>query len=443
MVITSKKGQLQKDLERTVKRLKAIEDISYLCADLFTSDISNFSHNVLKSFCELTGADYGLVVLLQKPENQIFVKATYGFSEEFCEIYNRFNYKFNTNDVSENWPSIKSMMKKQIVMVRDTNQINVGFSRFFSDSISPNKVRAVASVPLIVNGKPVGAITKYYLNPHDFNDEEISFMKTTANIITSTVERNMLLEAATSSEKELSNTLEELKQVNKELDSFVYIASHDLREPLRTIESFVSILAEKLESRLEKDEEDYFLRIVKATQKMRQLIQDLTNLSRASREVERVDTKIVNLNKVLTETKFELTAFIESRKAKIICDSELPNVVGNKEKLSSVFKNLISNGIKFNESKEPTVKISVSEDSSDQKVRVIFEDNGIGIEKEYFSKIFNLFQRLHTQEEYEGTGAGLAIVKKILEKYNCDISVESKLGEGSKFTITLPKINES
>ncbi len=437
-LITSSAGS---SLEKTLKRLKAIEDISDVCSNLFTSDIAGPSHKVLKPFCELTGADYGVVLLL-KPNGQIWLEAAYGFPKEFADKFNnKYIFSMESTDVNENWPSVRSMIRKQIVVIKDTNQMNVGFSRLFNESIIPDKIKTVASVPLVINDKAVGAITKYFISPHVFDDEELSFMKTTANIITGTIERNQLLEVAKKSESELAQANEILRQVNQELDSFVYIASHDLREPLRTIESFVSIIQDKLSKELYPHQQDYITRIIKATQRMRRLIEDLTNLARATRDTSGREKEEIDLNVVLAEIQFELTAFIEKKNAKIILLDKLPLVSGNREKISSILKNLIANGIKFNISKAPVIEIGLAEDENfdRDKVCMFVRDNGIGIEKEYHTKVFGLFQRLHTQDEYEGTGAGLAIVKKILEKYGCDIWLKSEKNKGSTFFFTLPK----
>lgn len=432
-------------VEKTLKKLKAIEDIYYVCSNLFTADIATASHKVLKPFCELTGADYGVVLLLKKPLGQIYLEATYGFPDGFRESFNNeLMPTLNSESTHENWPSIRSMMKKRIIVIKDTNQMNVGFSKFFSDYVSPNKISSVASVPLIVNDKSVGAITNYFINPHNFDEQELSFMKTTANVIISTIERNYLYEMAKKSETELAQANEVLKQMNQELDSFVYIASHDLREPLRTIESFVSILQDKLGDSLFPHQQDYLFRIVKATQRMRRLIEDLTHLARASRDTKGKENEVIDLDTLLTEVQFELTATVENKNADILVEDKLTKVSGNKEKISSIFKNIISNGIKFNNSEKPTITVRVqnSTTSDGSKVCICIEDNGIGIEKEFHDKVFGLFQKLHSQEEYEGTGAGLAIVKKILEKYNCDIWLESVLGKGSKFYFTLPKAGD-
>ena len=427
-------------LKLSYKRLKAIEEISYACSNLLTADLAFASHKVLTPFCELTGANYGLVFLLKNPEKQLYLEAVYGLDKNFAETYNnKLKFTIDSSDVNENWPSLRSISKKQIVIIKDTNETNVEHSKFFLDTISPSKIRSIISIPIIINNEAVGAITKFFVNEHTFDEEEISFIKATANIITSTIERNLLVESARKSEKELAHANEILRNINQELDSFVYIASHDLREPLRTIESFVSVIQDKLNTRLQKDEEDYLIRIVNATKRMRRLIEDLTQLSRATRGAKEKEYIPIDLNLLLAEVQFELTAFIKNKNAEIIIPDRLPEVCGNSEKMTSVFKNLISNGIKFNKSKKPKIIITMAEDFNFDPLKacICIEDNGIGIEKEYQKKIFGLFQRLHSQEEYEGTGAGLAIVKKILEKYGCEIWLESQKEKGSKFFFTL------
>lgn len=429
-------------LEGTFKRLKAIEDISYLCSSLFTSDFPTVSNKVLKPFCELTGADYGLVFLLKNPEDRLYVEAVYGLPEEYIELRNNKEIlTLESKNVQDTWPSIRAMIKKQIVIIKNMDQMNMSFSKSFKELIKPNKITSVAAVPVVVNDRSIGVITKYYIKSHVFDEEEISFMRTTANIITSTIERNYLLETAKRTERELIQANEILKHVNQELDEFVYIASHDLREPLRTIESFASIIQGQFQNSLNATQSDCLLRIVGATRRMRKLIEGLTNLSRASRDMKEKENEVIDLNILIAEVQFELTAVIQNASAEITLVDKLPKVIGNKEKITSVFKNLIANGIKFNKSTKPQIKIGLKDGltSGEDKVCVFVQDNGIGIEKEYFKKIFELFQRLHNQEEYEGTGAGLAIVKKILEKYGCEIWLDSLPGKGSKFFFTLIK----
>ena len=423
-----------------LRSLKAIEEISSTFSSLYTSDLAFNLNKILKPFCELTGADYGIVFLV-KPDKQLWVEALYGLPAEYKEVRNKKQIlHLHSHSVRDNWPSVRAIVRKQIVLIKNIQAMNMGFSEYFLETIKPNKIISVAAVPIIINGKAAGTITKYYAKSHAFDEEEISFMRTTANIITSNIEKNYLLESAKKSEEELAQANEILKEMNQELDSFVYIASHDLREPLRTIESFISVIQDDLgEADLNLCQEDCLSRIVNAVKRMRSLIEDLTSLARATRDIKQNEHEVIDLNMVLIEVEFELTAFIQKKNAKVIIDDRLPDIIGNKEKVKSVFKNLISNGIKFNNSETPLIKVNVQQNRFIPPGKICFcvEDNGIGISAKYHDKVFGLFQRLHSQDEYEGTGAGLAIVKKILEKYGCEVWIESQLGEGSKFFFTL------
>ena len=427
--------------ESRLRSLKAIEEISSTFSSLYTSDLAFNLNKILKPFCGLTGADYGIVFLVKNPNEQLWVEALYGLPAEYKEVRNKKQIlHLHSHNVKDNWPSVRAILRKQIVLIKNIQTMNMGFSEYFLETIKPNRIVSVAAVPIIINGKAAGTITKYYAKPHAFDEEEISFMRTTANIITSNIEKNYLLESARKSEEELAQANEVLKQMNQELDSFVYISSHDLREPLRTIESFVSVVQDDfVESNLNSRQKDCLTRIVNATKRMRNLIEDLTSLARATRDIKHNEHEAVDLNMILAEAEFELTAFIQKKNAKIIVENEFPYALGNREKIKSVFKNLISNGIKFNNSENPLIKISVQQNRFIPPGKVCFcvEDNGIGISAKYHDKVFELFQRLHSQDEYEGTGAGLAIVKKILEKYGCEVWIESEPGEGSRFFFTL------
>ena len=174
--------------------------------------------------------------------------------------------------------------------------------------------------------------------------------------------------------------------------------------------------------------------IVESCTQMKRLIEDLLQLSRMSKLAEKREP--VDLGKLIQEIVEELQYTIRERKAEILPDPGLPNVLGVEQHLKIVFRNLISNAIKFCDKPVPTVRIRsmIARNTAELSV----EDNGIGIDEEYFEKIFMIFQRLHKREEYEGTGAGLTIVKKIIEAHNGKIWVTSRIGQGTTFHFTLP-----
>ncbi|MES2284673.1 MAG: ATP-binding protein [Bacteroidota bacterium] len=234
--------------------------------------------------------------------------------------------------------------------------------------------------------------------------------------------------------KELEKNIGLLKIANKELEEFAYVASHDLQEPLRTISNFVGLLDKTHSGKTDDDTRLYFNFILAATSKMQNLIKDLLDYSRVGKSI---TFSIVDCNIIFKEVIAGIDASIKESNAQITC-ANLPEVKGNYTQLKQLFQNLISNGIKFRKKNSiPKVEITVDEKATEYLFAV--KDNGIGIEERYLNKLFVLFQRLHAETEYPGTGIGLAISKKIVTLHGGRIWVESKLGEGSIFYFTLPK----
>jgi PAS domain S-box-containing protein len=233
---------------------------------------------------------------------------------------------------------------------------------------------------------------------------------------------------------------EKLIEVNKELEAFTFSVSHDLKAPLRAMQGFAIALLEDYSNKLDETADEYLRRIVFASQKMDSLINDLLHYSRLSRmEIKLIP---VDIKAVLQGVIANLYSEIESKNAKIEVASEIPIVCADQILLSQVLQNLISNAIKFSKKDtKPIIKIWAQE--KNDYVRINVEDNGIGIKKEYHKKIFNIFERLHGVEIYPGSGIGLAIVKRAIERMNGIIGVESEEGCGSIFWFELPKSKEA
>ena len=235
--------------------------------------------------------------------------------------------------------------------------------------------------------------------------------------------------------EEIKRKVEELAISNKELEQFAYIASHDLQEPLRMITSFLSQLEKKYKEKLDEKAQQYIYFAVDGANRMRKIISDLLEYSRVGRQNFKIAP--VSLEELLEEIKILNQITIEEKKAEIQTKN-LTTIVCSKTSILQVFQNLIGNAIKYH--RENTIpKIEISAKETDFFWEIIVSDNGIGINPEYFEKIFVLFQRLHTKEEYSGTGIGLAICKKIIETHQGNIWVESEIGVGSKSHFTISK----
>ncbi|TBR19721.1 MAG: HAMP domain-containing sensor histidine kinase [Chitinophagaceae bacterium] len=232
--------------------------------------------------------------------------------------------------------------------------------------------------------------------------------------------------------KKIFQNNKELAVVNSELQQFVYVASHDFQEPLRTIINFVELLNKSLDQNHNEDVAVYLKYIEDATTKMQRLIHELLDFSRIGKEtpLEKVDC-----NKVLEDVKNLLGLKIKESKA-IIHHTQLPIIKASEVEMRQLFMNLITNAIKY-QKKDNIPKIEISSQEQQHEFLFTVADNGIGIEAPYLERVFIIFQRLHKASEYPGTGIGLAACKKIVEKYNGKIWVDSKKGEGSSFHFTI------
>jgi signal transduction histidine kinase len=242
-------------------------------------------------------------------------------------------------------------------------------------------------------------------------------------------------------EEELKQTMAELARSNKELEQFAYVASHDLQEPLRMVASYVQLLARRYQGRLDADADEFIAYAVDGASRMQGLINDLLAYSRVGTRGKPFEP--TNCEAVLEQALTNLQVAIRDNDA-VVTHDPLPTVMADATQLVQLFQNLIGNAVKFRSEQPPCVHVSASETfevSKPSKVwRFSVQDNGIGIDPEYHERIFMIFQRLHTREEYPGTGIGLAVCKKIVERHGGRIWVESQPRKGSTFYFTIPMI---
>jgi len=245
-------------------------------------------------------------------------------------------------------------------------------------------------------------------------------------------------------ERELEINIKKLAQSNKDLEDFAFVASHDLQEPLRKIQAFGDRLKEKYREGLSEEGRDYLERMQNAAVRMQTLIQALLTYSRVT--TRREPFSKVSLATPAREAVSNLAARIEQTGARVEV-GHLPVIESSPHQMEQLFQNILSNSLKYRSEEKPVIRVSANhvKDPESKKtvtggqwVRILVEDNGIGFDEKYLDRIFQPFQRLHNRSQYEGTGMGLAICRKIVERHDGTITAKSTPGKGSTFIITLP-----
>jgi len=241
---------------------------------------------------------------------------------------------------------------------------------------------------------------------------------------------------------ELLHKIKELERSNEQLEEFAHVASHDLKEPIRKVQFFITRLKKELEPKLNDSEKELFSRIESANVRMGKLVDDLLTYSQLRTPPDQKEA--VDLESLLRQILDDLALEVQDKNATVQL-VDLPVVHGYRGQLQQLFQNLLSNALKYTNPGQPVaidVSCSKQQDNGVEYYQVQVKDNGIGFEQEYADKIFQLFTRLHGKHEYAGTGIGLSIVKKVVENHHGKVWAESKPGEGSVFTVLLPVVGE-
>lgn len=401
---------LNQRLQRQIELERRATQISRMFIKVSPEDVEQKINYSLQCIANCLQVDRVALVLFEDgnflPHSQFF----YGYESE--------------NDVT---------LKQKLAAILNDNML-----KYIPDTVGVETVRELENnnelktllLPLVYEKQVWGFLMVESENPTKvWQEEDKNFLVLIADIFTKGIDSFRFQE-------ELKRCNLELQRSNQELEQFAYIASHDLQEPLRVVGSFCQIMAEEYGDKFDEEGKQYLDFIIRSARRMKELIKDLLALSRIhtrAREFTPVDC-----NEVLTEALENLKMAIGEKNAQIKAE-KLPTVMADKSQLIQLWQNLISNAIKFNRSPQPIVEITV--ESLEEEWRFCVADNGIGIAPEFHERIFIIFQRLHSDTEFEGTGVGLAICRKIVTRHGGKIWVESEEGKGAKFYFTLPKKN--
>ena len=307
------------------------------------------------------------------------------------------------------------------------------FAPWRSEAIKRGYASSI-SLPLIVESKVMGALTVYASEPDAFDEAEAGLLAKLADNLSFGVGAIRLAEKRRRSEQELRTYASRLETTNAELQEFAFVASHDLQEPLRKIQTFCDLAARNTTSGLGAKTEDYLERVANSAGRMRLLLRDLLEFSKITSRA--LPFATIDLAVAVHEAADVFDPLIRETACRLDID-ELPSIEADRSQMIHLFQNLIGNSLKYRRSEIPHIKISdaIGEDGFCQ---IVVKDNGIGFDRQYADLIFKPFQRLHKRGEYSGTGMGLSICRKIVERHGGTISADGEPGKGAVFTIRLP-----
>jgi signal transduction histidine kinase len=303
------------------------------------------------------------------------------------------------------------------------------------------ETRSEVAVPIKLKGRIIGVLDAQSVQVGAFDEDDLYTLQAIAAQLAVAIDNAVLYEAAQQEILERRNAEErlqiytaELERSNRELQNFAYVSSHDLQEPLRKIQMFGDRLTANYGKLLDERGQDYLARMQNAALRMQGLIEDLLAFSRVMTHTD--PFLWVNLTQLAQQVVEDLAAQIEQKNGRIHLDP-LPTIQADAMQMRQLFQNLIGNALKYHKPNEPPVIHIFSEKFADG-YQIKIQDNGIGFDEKYLDRIFTVFQRLHSRTEFEGTGIGLAICRRIVERHGGHISATSQPGAGATFIITLP-----
>ncbi|MGB9937946.1 MAG: PAS domain S-box protein [Methanobacterium sp.] len=403
--ITERK-QAEKEIKANLKHLDILNKVILTANNSDT--LKSLLINVLNLVLELMSFDGGGIYLI---DNGIaHVKYSSGLPQEFINSVN----KLKINEP----PFNKVLVKGEVLFTNKYDTDHHAFSKW--------KIKSVISIPIYSKDKIIGAFNIASKNRYYFNENEEQTLITIGQEIGNAISKLI-------AEKEMKKLIEELKRSSDELQQFAYVTSHDLQEPLRTIASFTQLLERRYKGQFDEDADEFVDYVVNASIQMKMMIRDLREYIEVTRF--ECNAEYLDSEDAFNNALDDLTFNNENVKIKV---DKLPHVIADKKLLIIVFTKLIENAFKFKkESQVLKIHISVAEDKKNGEYIFSISDNGIGIEEQYFDRIFTIFQKLHLKEEYPGTGIGLSIAKRIIERHGGRMWVESIFGKGSIFYFTL------
>ena len=414
-----------KNVNQINRTLVALRHSSFVMIQA-TNEIS-YLEDVCKILVEDCGYSLVWIGLIDHINNKVNPVVYAGFEEDYLKT---LNITFDDTEYGHG-PTGTAIRTGKICIC--TNMLtDPKFKPWREEAIKRGYASSIV-IPLISDNKVFGALNIYSREPNPFSEEEKDLLKELSDDISYGITSLRLRIEHDKAEKELKESMKEVERSNIELEQFAYITSHDLREPLRMITSFLQLLERRYGDQLDQDANEFIGFAVDGAKRLDSMINDILKYSRVSNKDRNLTT--VDFNEVIKEVYVNLAASIEENNAEITYDS-LPSITTDKQLMIQLFQNLISNAIKYRSEETPKIHISATMEKNLYLFKI--KDNGIGIDPKHLERIFTIFKRLHSNSEYEGTGIGLSIAQKIVNRQGGEIWAESQPGQGTTFFFTIP-----
>jgi len=419
-LLTNKLSQKITELEAVGLRLSELIELGQELASEHNAEL--LLENVCRAAREIVGATYSVVGVLDEEPNTIRHFFASGMEDDTAR-------------------RLRSVAAQQAVigeLVAGRRPIRSPSLDCGWEKLGFSPAGSFLGVPILTQSQVYGWLClKEKLGGDEFTDEDerlaVTLAAQAAVAYENVLRYSEIQQHAAVLEERVSERTAELKRSNEDLEQFSYVASHDLQEPLRMVSSYCQLLSQRYKGKLDEKADTYIAYATDGAMRMRELINDLLEYSRVGTRGKQF--KPVDCQRAFAQAFANLRKIIQETNAVVLCDA-LPEVMGDEAQLVSLFQNLIGNAIKFHGDEPPRVYVSAELEAAEHVISV--RDNGIGIDPEFFDRIFVIFQRLHTRTEYSSTGIGLAICKRVVERHGGRLWLESAPGSGSVFHFTIP-----
>ncbi len=406
--------QREAELEQRARQQAVVANLGQFALE--TDDLDELMHRAVQRVRDVLGTDYCKVLDLDESEDELLLRQGVGWTDGIVG-------EATVSSVEARSQAAYTLTNEEPVVVEDlpTDERISG-----PELLTNHGVTSGISTVIGPFDEPWGILGTHDRDRRSFTDEDVNFVQSVATILADAIERHR-------NQAELEQLIGRLEESNERLEQFAYAASHDLQEPLRMVSSYLQMIERRYADELDEDGREFIEFAVDGADRMRDMIEGLLRYSRVDTRGDPFEP--VDLNDVLDDVRADLGVRIEESGAEISAE-DLPVVEGDGGQLRQVFQNLLDNAIEYSGDDPPRVHVSAERDGREWAVCV--RDEGIGIDADDPDSVFEVFQRLHAPDDHSGTGIGLALCERIVERHGGEIWVESEPGEGSTFTFTLP-----